>query len=410
MLRETQPPKSYQNSRFSSQFRHFFFILPKFQNFRFRLQKTSNKKLFGEGLETENKAKEDFDQQKSIVQVLDSIGEKHIPGISMNKNTNNISESPCADIKSQSQPTTSTTMQQPSSVTSQIQAQHANAYNRSNSPGKMSDSKSNSPKSKPARVKGAINASLRAEIVTKARQAEVSSWKSNAENFLTMDADAAKALDSVDELAYLRERFRFPPKPDGTDALYFCGHSLGLMPKRSQEILNEEMEKWANMGVHGHMEGERPWVSIDEKLEPPMAGVVGAKRSEVCVMNSLTVNLHLLLTPFWRPQGDRKVLLFEDRCFSSDYYAFCSFAHSRGWDPEEVVVPVVNNNDGNHLPPTTEDILWAIQNQGEKLKKKLTRKIMTKWQKYNRTKIHDFLLNFLQNLKIVFFLVKLNQF
>lgn len=146
----------------------------------------------------------------------------------------------------------------------------------------------------------------------------------------------AKALDAADP--GLRAEFAFPESKNADGPLYFAGHSLGLMPKRTPELLREETEAWARYGVEGHFEGKKPWLPYHENLTPSFARLVGAKESEVVAMNTLTVNLHLMLVSFYRPQGKRFKILIENNTFPSDKYAVDSQARFHGFDPREAVV------------------------------------------------------------------------
>ena len=120
--------------------------------------------------------------------------------------------------------------------------------------------------------------------------------------------------------------------------MYFTGHSLGLMPKQTQDYLDHELNAWANLGVEGHFKGKFPWMPYHEFLTEKMAIIVGGKPSEVVVMNSLTVNLHLMLTSFYRPTKERFKILIENNTFPSDKYAVDSQARFHGYDPSEAIV------------------------------------------------------------------------
>jgi kynureninase len=146
--------------------------------------------------------------------------------------------------------------------------------------------------------------------------------------------------DADDALAPLRELFHLPRRSDGTPAVYLCGHSLGLQPKAVAQTMNEELSVWAERGVEGHFDVARPWVSYHEQLAPALARLAGALPHEVVAMNSLTVNLHLMLASFYRPQGQRTKLLIEKRAFSSDRYAMHSHIAQRGLDPATTLVEI----------------------------------------------------------------------
>src|SRR5512146_581429 len=119
-----------------------------------------------------------------------------------------------------------------------------------------------------------------------------------------LDLDYALELDRADPLAGYRERFHIP-QHEGKDEIYLCGNSLGLQPKRTAQYLNEELEDWQRLAVKGHFAGRRPWMPYHEQFAQRTARLVGAKPVEVVNMNSLTVNLHLMMTSFYRPTRQR---------------------------------------------------------------------------------------------------------
>ena len=110
----------------------------------------------------------------------------------------------------------------------------------------------------------------------------------------------ALELDHQDELSSFRQQFHIPKDENGNDVIYLCGNSLGLMPKATSDYINQELEDWKNLGVEGHFMAKNPWMPYHEFLTKNMANVVGALPSEVVVMNSLTVNLHLLMVSFYK--------------------------------------------------------------------------------------------------------------
>lgn len=174
----------------------------------------------------------------------------------------------------------------------------------------------------------------------------------------------AEALDRQDPLASYRERFFFP-QHNGKDMLYFTGNSLGLQPKSTKGSVLQELDDWAKFGVEGHFEAARPWYSYHEMFARGSAMVVGAKESEVVVMNQLTVNLHLLLISFYQPKGRRRKILFESKPFPSDHYAFESQARLHGLDPSDVLVEMQPRAGEVNL--RTEDIIAKIHELGEEL-------------------------------------------
>eukprot|EP00933_Yihiella_yeosuensis_P003822 TRINITY_DN10715_c3_g1_i1.p1 TRINITY_DN10715_c3_g1~~TRINITY_DN10715_c3_g1_i1.p1 ORF type:complete len:488 (-),score=107.25 TRINITY_DN10715_c3_g1_i1:162-1625(-) len=149
------------------------------------------------------------------------------------------------------------------------------------------------------------------------------------------------------------------------DCTYLVGNSLGLQPKRTRELVNEELDSWSKLGVNGHFMGKRPWMPIDENVIEQSAKVVGAKPSEVAVMNSLTLNLHLLFVSFYRPKGKRVKIMYESCAFGSDYFAFHSQAQLHGLDPKEVLMPIEPRSGEELL--RTEDVIAAIEAAGDTL-------------------------------------------
>jgi kynureninase len=134
-----------------------------------------------------------------------------------------------------------------------------------------------------------------------------------------------------------RDQFHIP-KINGKDSIYLCGNSLGLQPKKVKEYVNEELEDWATLGVEGHLHARHPWLPYHEFLTQSMSRLVGGNTSEVVVMNSLTVNLHLLMASFYRPTKDRYKILIESDAFPSDRYAVASQAKWHGFDEEDAIV------------------------------------------------------------------------
>lgn len=134
-------------------------------------------------------------------------------------------------------------------------------------------------------------------------------------------ASFAAALDEADSLRNFRDRFYIPKQASGEDVLYFTGNSLGLQPKTAREYIEQELKDWETLGVEGHFAARNPWMPYHEFLTEQMANVVGAKPLEVVVMNSLTVNLHLLMVSFYRPRGKRRKIVIEKNAFPSDQYA-----------------------------------------------------------------------------------------
>ncbi len=174
----------------------------------------------------------------------------------------------------------------------------------------------------------------------------------------------AQSLDREDPLAKYRDAFYFP-KVNGKEVIYFTGNSLGLQPKRSANFVDEVMKDWKELAVEGHFYAEKPWWDYHERLAAPLAKVVGAKTEEVSVMNTLTVNLHLLLVSFYRPTKKRYKILCEEKAFPSDQYMFQSQVKVHGLDPSTTIVEVKKREGEHHW--RTEDVLAKIDEIGDEL-------------------------------------------
>ncbi len=173
------------------------------------------------------------------------------------------------------------------------------------------------------------------------------------------DEDFAKQLDVQDPLRSFRERFHLPLGKDGKPPIYFAGNSLGLMPRSAKQIVEQELHDWATLGVAAHLEGKTPWYSYHETLREPAARLVGAKPNEVICMNSLTVNLHLMMATFYRPTKSRFKILMEDPAFPSDTYAIKTQIVHHGLNPKDALV-LARPRKGE-LTVRTEDVLDLIE-------------------------------------------------
>ena len=145
-------------------------------------------------------------------------------------------------------------------------------------------------------------------------------------------ASFAAEMDARDPLASFRDRFHIPHAPNGRDAVYLCGHSLGLQPKRVREYVEQELKDWEGLAVEAHFHGRNPWLPYHRLLTANMARIVGALPSEVVMMNSLTVNLHLMMVSFYRPTDQRHKIVIEGDAFPSDRYAIESQLRYHGFD------------------------------------------------------------------------------
>ncbi len=175
----------------------------------------------------------------------------------------------------------------------------------------------------------------------------------------------AESADAQDPLRTYRERFHIPQAADGREAIYFCGNSLGLQPKTVQSAIEEELDDWRRLAVDGHAHARRPWMSYHECLTHQTARVVGALPHEVINMNSLTVNLHLMMVTFYQPSGDRTKILIERGAFPSDRYAVVSQLSYHGLNPEDHLIELAPRPGNTCLHP--DDVLQAIETMGHDL-------------------------------------------
>jgi len=174
----------------------------------------------------------------------------------------------------------------------------------------------------------------------------------------------AQQLDKEDKLAKYRDEFVFP-KVNGKQVIYFVGNSLGLQPKRAQKYVAEVMKDWAELAVEGHFYADKPWWDYHERFAEPLSRLVGAKPSEVSVMNTLTVNLHLMMVSFYRPTTKRFKILCEEKAFPSDQYLLQSQVRHHGLDPKEAIVEI-KRREGEHNI-RLEDVLAKIDEIGDEL-------------------------------------------
>jgi len=177
--------------------------------------------------------------------------------------------------------------------------------------------------------------------------------------------DFARTMDQKDPLAHFRTQFHLPVQKNGEPHIYLCGNSLGLQPKRTKTAIEQELTDWKNYGVEGHFHAKNPWMPYHEFLTEAMAKVVGAKPLEVVVMNTLSVNLHLMMVSFYRPTKERHKILIEHDAFPSDRYAVESQIKFHGYDPKDSLLEL-------HARPgeeciRMEDIEQLIEEQGEEI-------------------------------------------
>jgi kynureninase len=174
----------------------------------------------------------------------------------------------------------------------------------------------------------------------------------------------AKQLDNQDPLAAFQAEFIFP-QHNGKNVIYFTGNSLGLQPKSAKKYVDEVMSDWANMAVEGHFYSKKPWWDYHERFAEPLSKIVGAKPSEVTVMNTLTVNLHLMMVSFYRPTKTRYKIICEEKAFPSDQYMFQSQLHFHGHAPADALIEI-KRRDGEHNI-RLEDIIAKIDEIGAEL-------------------------------------------
>ncbi len=182
---------------------------------------------------------------------------------------------------------------------------------------------------------------------------------------MTPDAAGALAADANDPLAHFAERFHHPVDGTGRRLVYLCGHSLGLQPKSAAQYVEQELNDWRRLGVLAHHQAGRPWIPYHEHAAAPLASLVGAHESEVIAMNSLTVNLHLMMVSFFRPRGMRNRVLIEKSAFPSDRYAIVSQLQFHGLNAPEHLVEVEPRAGERHL--RTEDLIHRIEREGSAL-------------------------------------------
>jgi kynureninase len=177
--------------------------------------------------------------------------------------------------------------------------------------------------------------------------------------------DFARQLDQQDPLRDFREQFNFPLERDGRRPIYLCGNSLGLQPKLAAKYVRDELANWADYAVDGHFHSERPWIKYHRLASSGFAELTGSKPSEVIAMNTLTVNLHLLMASFYRPSNERHKILIEAKAFPSDRYAAMSQIRLHGFDPEAGIVEWQSSNDDGWLEMS--DLAAILEREGDSI-------------------------------------------
>jgi kynureninase len=188
---------------------------------------------------------------------------------------------------------------------------------------------------------------------------------------MTMMNDTAKSIakasemDSTDSLRSFRNRFHFPEAKGGVEPIYFTGNSLGLMPKSAREYVEQELADWEKLAVAAHLHAKNPWLPYHEFLTEQMAAIIGSKPVETVVMNSLTVNLHLLMVSFYRPTSERHKIVIEKGAFPSDQYAVESQIKFHGHGPRGSLIELTPREGDATL--RTEDIVETIEREGDSI-------------------------------------------
>jgi kynureninase len=174
----------------------------------------------------------------------------------------------------------------------------------------------------------------------------------------------AAGMDKADALATYRQQF-YIPQHNGSDVLYFTGNSLGLQPKTARAAVEQEFADWEKYGVEGHFLGKNPWFKYHHFLTENAAKVVGAMPKEVVIMNNLTVNLHLMMVSFYRPQGKRNKIVMEAGAFPSDQYAMETQVRFHGLNPDDAIIELTPREGEYTL--RTEDILKVIEDNADSI-------------------------------------------
>ena len=175
----------------------------------------------------------------------------------------------------------------------------------------------------------------------------------------------ALELDANDELQHYRNEFHIPLQKNGEEHIYLCGNSLGLQAKRTAAFINQELADWATFGVKGHFHAKNPWMPYHEFLTESYSKIVGAKKSEVVAMNTLTVNLHLMMVSFYRPTENRHKIIIEKDAFPSDIYAVESQIKYHGYSVEDSLIKLTPRNGESAI--RTEDIQTIIEREGDEI-------------------------------------------
>ena len=177
-------------------------------------------------------------------------------------------------------------------------------------------------------------------------------------------SEYAQLKDKEDKLAACKHKFHFPQIND-KEVIYFCGNSLGLQAKTVEAAVQQELDDWKNLGIAGFLKAKNPWMYYQESFKKPLSAIVGCSEDEVTVMNSLTVNLHLLMLTFYRPTSARFKIIMEAGAFPSDQYATETQVKHYGFDPAEAVIEIASREGEKTV--RNEDIIAAIEENADSL-------------------------------------------
>jgi len=177
--------------------------------------------------------------------------------------------------------------------------------------------------------------------------------------------DFALELDSKDQLRKYRDFFHIPLQKNGEECVYMCGNSLGLQPKKTKEYIKQELDDWAKFAVEGHFYAKNPWMPYHEFLTESYSKIVGAKKSEVVAMSTLTANLHFMMVSFYRPNKTKYKIVIEGDAFPSDIYAVESQIKHHGFSPEEALIKLTPRKGEYHI--RVEDLKKVLENENESI-------------------------------------------
>lgn len=187
----------------------------------------------------------------------------------------------------------------------------------------------------------------------------------NEQDHFQASLDYARQQDEQDPLRHYRSQFFMPQDEQGNELVYFCGNSLGPQPKTVPDYIQQELKDWQELAVKGHMGAQNPWFYYHHFTQKQAANVVGAKPEEVVMMNTLSVNLHLMMVSFYQPKSQKYKVVVEGNAFPSDHYAVESQIRFHGYDPEEGIIELYPR-EGEHTL-RTEDIAATIHQRRDEI-------------------------------------------